>query len=54
MTWAWILEPVGYIGSEVETLKNGATLIEWVYESNGLYSSIQTWSEVEVGTITCT
>ena len=31
MTWASILEPVGYIGSEIETLKNGATLIEWVY-----------------------
>ena len=52
MTWASILEPVGYIGSEIETLKNGATLIEWVYERNGLYSSIQTWSEVEVGIIT--
>jgi len=52
MTWASILEPVGYIGSEIETLKNGEILIEWVYESNGLYSSLQTWSEVEVGIIT--
>lgn len=51
-TWASILEPVGYKGSEIDKLKTGEVLTEWVYERNGLFSSIQTWSEFEDGIIT--
>ena len=51
-SWASILEPVGYAGSVIDKLKSGEALTEWVYEKNGLYSSIQTWSEYEDGIIT--
>jgi hypothetical protein len=49
--WVSILEPAGYLRQIVERLNSGEILYQWVFDRDGIYSEIQTWSETESGII---
>jgi len=51
ITWASILEVAGYVRHEVEKLKSGETLYEWIYDKDGIVSKILTWNEASHGMI---